>query len=184
MRGKKESFQNLVLAFSERKLAKLRYSLQHRVVARGNCLIWTGWGLRRKNGKPSYGYIRAVQGGRSRTFPVHRLAYQLFVGDVGHHHILHSCDNPRCINPKHLRAGTHAENMQDMVDRSRHRTALSEETLPVLIKLLELGVPQTILSEAFGVAESTISLLGKRKYFKKYKAAAGKKSKEINDANL
>ncbi len=35
------------------------------------------------------------------------------------HYALHSCDNSRCLNPAHLRWGTHAENMQDALDRER-----------------------------------------------------------------
>lgn len=34
-------------------------------------------------------------------------------------HILHSCDNPRCCNPEHLRIGTHQDNMNDKVSRGR-----------------------------------------------------------------
>lgn len=47
----------------------------------------------------------------------HRLAYRLAVGPLGKLHVLHSCDNPPCCNPKHLRLGTHQENMQDRVSR-------------------------------------------------------------------
>ena len=33
--------------------------------------------------------------------------------------MLHSCDNPICVNPNHLRPGTCADNMQDKKDRKR-----------------------------------------------------------------
>lgn len=32
---------------------------------------------------------------------------------------LHSCDNPVCCNPKHLRWGTNADNVRDAVQRGR-----------------------------------------------------------------
>jgi hypothetical protein len=33
--------------------------------------------------------------------------------------LLHSCDNPCCCNPKHLRVGTHADNMADKAAKGR-----------------------------------------------------------------
>lgn len=51
---------------------------------------------------------------------LHRLAYTLCVGPISHGmNILHSCDNPPCFNPAHLRMGTQRENIQDCVRKGR-----------------------------------------------------------------
>lgn len=34
-------------------------------------------------------------------------------------HALHTCDNLKCINPKHLFWGSHSDNMKDMVKKKR-----------------------------------------------------------------
>ena len=33
----------------------------------------------------------------------------------------HRCDNPKCVRPDHLYAGTHEQNVSDMVSRMRHK---------------------------------------------------------------
>lgn len=35
--------------------------------------------------------------------------------------VMHTCDNPGCINIEHLRVGTPKDNTQDMVGKRRHR---------------------------------------------------------------
>lgn len=84
-----------------------------------DCTFHTGY-----IGKNGYGQKKY----RGKVVAAHRLAYALDAGlDVfmmgGS--VLHSCDNPLCVNPKHLRLGTHTQNMQDRAERDRTSHALS-----------------------------------------------------------
>lgn len=41
--------------------------------------------------------------------------------------VLHSCDQPSCINPGHLRCGDHFDNMDDREKRGRTKGAVGEK---------------------------------------------------------
>lgn len=72
------------------------------------CWRWRGAENDRKNGT---GYGRFWFDGKARY--AHRVSYFLFVGDVREgYEILHLCDVPQCVNPRHLKQGTHRENIQ------------------------------------------------------------------------
>jgi hypothetical protein len=74
------------------------------------CWLWSG------STAKGYGQMK-VDGKVLRT---HRVAYEAFHGPIPEDmHILHSCDNPLCVNPAHLRAGTMEQNMADMAARNR-----------------------------------------------------------------
>ena len=78
----------------------------------GRCWIWTG-----DRNNCNYGTIPI----RGRRLFVHRVNYMNKFGDIPYKMcVLHQCDNPLCVNPHHLRLGTHADNMRELAERRRH----------------------------------------------------------------
>ena len=58
----------------------------------------------------------------SKRIFAHRFSYQLFHNRLIKEGmcILHSCDNPLCVNPNHLSEGTQQENITDMCNKGRY----------------------------------------------------------------
>jgi len=76
-----------------------------------DCWIWTGSVDHSGYGQINKGKI---------TYRAHRISYEMFIGPIPDGLlILHSCDNPKCVNPAHLRAGTCQDNTDDMIKRQR-----------------------------------------------------------------
>lgn len=80
------------------------------------CWEWNG-----SKNEFGYGVITLTRSGMKNK-RVHRLVYELTNGVVlkQDEHIMHSCDNPPCVNLAHLSVGTHAENMLDIIKKGRH----------------------------------------------------------------
>lgn len=57
----------------------------------------------------------------NRPVRAHRLSFQIFNGQIPiDSNVLHSCDTPACVNPRHLITGTQSRNIKDCVARGRH----------------------------------------------------------------
>lgn len=77
---------------------------------------------------------------------------------------LHSCDNPACCNPYHLRWGTLSENVQDCLARGRSLMGLSKSGMPSRAKLSIAQVrairadnrPVADVAADYGVGETSI----------------------------
>jgi hypothetical protein len=82
------------------------------------CWTWIG-SIYRQTG---YGRFYIGQDGKKKLYAkAHRLAYELTKGPIPDGLIIcHTCDNPSCVNPDHLYAGTWADNMRDRDTRLRH----------------------------------------------------------------
>lgn len=57
--------------------------------------------------------------GPRRTRRVHREVWTHLFGDPGELGVLHRCDNPPCVNPRHLWLGTQSDNAKDMWAKGR-----------------------------------------------------------------
>lgn len=67
-----------------------------------------------------YGVFYVKDGARLRPVSAHRFSLMLTTGRMPKAFALHSCDNPACCNPAHLRWGAQRENVQDALARKRH----------------------------------------------------------------
>ncbi len=72
-----------------------------------DCWLWKGRYCH------SYGYFHKVI--------AHRVSYTIKNGEIPERmEICHRCDNPACVNPNHLYAGTHRDNMRDTIGKFKY----------------------------------------------------------------
>lgn len=145
------------------ELQKLHYNarpIEYKIVG-GECWICTS----HRVGEHGYPQIH-----RGKVTTVPRYVYSLLVGDIPEGlYVLHSCDNRLCINPAHLRVGTHLENIGDMVSRRRNvGSKLTKEDVIYIRHVSKEGLSRKVLAEYFGVHASTISDIVNEKIWRNY----------------
>lgn len=125
------------------------------------CWPWLG----RVNPK---GYGQFTRDGRDTG--VHRVSLELSLGRrlVAGEFALHHCDNPPCCNPRHLFAGSLADNNRDMAAKGRvHRPQWRGEDVPsarltadhvveIRRRFMAGGITQVALAREYGVSPPTL----------------------------
>jgi hypothetical protein len=127
------------------------------IIDDNGCHIFTG-------SKDDCGYGRIHKD--KKLVRVHRVVYEKIHGWIAKGLvIMHSCDNPACINPEHLSSGTHTDNMQDMSKKNRkyvhigssHGMAkLTETDIPIIRKRLFNGDTCISIAKDYEVSEGMI----------------------------
>lgn len=96
---------------------------------------------------------------KGKTVRANRLSYAIYFHDPADLHVLHNCDNPRCVNPNHLRIGTHEENMEDIGKRDRRndRRKINPQTVKTIKTLYSMGFTQEQIATQLRIDQSTVS---------------------------
>jgi hypothetical protein len=85
----------------------------------GDCWIWTG----ARNWR---GYGRVTI--NKKLYSLHRIIWRAAYGAIPlGGQVLHSCDNPSCVNPTHLFIGSQTDNMRDAAQKKRLASQIRPE---------------------------------------------------------
>lgn len=164
-----------------------RFDAKVMLVPFSDCHYWMG-----TVGRFGYGEIK-VDGRIERA---HRVAFRLSQGFIPDRRkdgqlVRHTCDQPLCVNPDHLIAGTQADNMTDKKIRGRapkgerHVHAKLADADVEEIKVLAVDGWQTgVIAEAYGVTCSLISTIRHGNVDGSTRAAGGEKPTGRTDRRM
>jgi hypothetical protein len=166
---------------------KERFWSKIQVKSQEECWVWI------PSKANDYGIFKWSKDGQEYRMRSHRLMWFITFGNPGDMLVCHSCDNPPCVNPKHLFLGTNYDNTQDMVKKNRHakgfkngfgtqyrgtrpdlqkrnlemRGKLTDDDVLEIKRLKQSGLTNVEISKKFGVSDGYISRIisGKRRVY-------------------
>lgn len=121
----------------------------------GQCWQWTMHTCKKGYGRFSF---------EGRQEHAHRSSYKMLVGPITDDlHVLHKCDNPGCVNPKHLFLGTEIDNVKDKTKKNRQAKGetsslakLDEKKVREIRELHDRGLRAPMIGKMFNVHKDTI----------------------------
>lgn len=110
-----------------------------------------------------YGILRI----NDKLWKTHRYSYQLHKGPIGNLCVLHTCDNPSCVNPKHLFLGTASDNAKDrdkknrgclpyQIGKNNKPILLNKQIEEIRMKYIPYSYSMYKLAKEYGVSYYTI----------------------------
>ena len=122
------------------------------------CWVWNGHKDEKKYPLVSF---------RGKPWRVHRLVAHCEGLNITGRLVCHRCDNPPCINPKHLFVGTSKDNVADCIRKMRHqhgedhwKTKLLEDDV---VYMRSSGKSVRVLMKEFDMSQTGIESILNRK---------------------
>ena len=143
------------------------FGVWHDVEPNTGCWLWM-----RADYTKGYGAVNFD----GHTRRAHRVMYSLVCGCVPDGmFVCHKCDQPSCVNPKHLFIGTAQDNTDDMFGKDRwvmpvvksgvghHNAKICLESAKEIRSLYSSGVSQRKIAKKFGISQPAVRavLVGK-----------------------
>jgi len=137
-------------------MEKIKNRFWSKVEKTTECWIWigaksNGYGVCSLNGKTYFTHRLSWEWANNKSIPD---------GCI----ICHSCDNPSCVNPEHLRADSVQSNVNDRVERNRSakgknngQARLTEKDVKDIKVLRNKGWTEKAIADLYDVSRSTIS---------------------------
>lgn len=129
------------------------------IQSENGCWIWT-----KKVDRWGYGLFVHKENGTRFYLLAHRVVWQLCYGKIPEGLLVcHHCDNPPCVNPKHLFLGTDKDNAQDCIRKGRKNPVKGEKhpkaklTAKQALEIKTSTENRRIIAEKFGITPSHVN---------------------------
>ena len=135
----------------------IRFKSKVKILENG-CHLWT-----KSKDKDGYGVFSVNQ----VNIRAHRFSYLQNKGMIPKDWlVMHKCDTPSCVNPDHLRVGTHKDNLVDMVSKNRSNKLKGEDHSQAKLtnydviqikKMLKQKIPHQDIAKNFNTTFQQVS---------------------------
>lgn len=92
----------------------------------------------------------------------HRVSFALEHGYESELDVLHTCDNPSCVNPNHLYEGNNGDNVKDKLSRGHYsngtttRSFISSEEKSEVLRLRKIGYSYRRIAGLTGISKTQV----------------------------
>jgi hypothetical protein len=132
---------------------------QHYRKQPNGCWVWLRALKGPKAERNNYGPLRV----NGKPMAAHRFSYEREHGEgsAAGMQVLHTCNNPQCVRPKHLVLGTMLQNQAQKAVDFRAAKKLTPAKVRKIRVDLARGLAQHVVAKKFGVCQMNISYIAR-----------------------